>query len=232
MENKQILFHLALQSVEGIGDINAKKLIAHCGSAQAVFEEKPKHLEKIIGIGSYIIKGLKKSEVLLKAEKELDFINKNNIDVTSFLDDDYPERLKHCIDGPILLFQKGHIDLKGRKIISIIGTRKITNYGKTFLNNFFEELKAYDPVVISGLAYGVDIFAHQLAIRHDLQTIGVLAHGLDMIYPKLHRKEAIKMLENGGLITEFWSETNPDKENFVKRNRIVAGLSEATIVIE
>lgn len=232
MNNQDILYYLAIQSAEGIGDINAKKLIAHCGSAKAVFHEKSKNLEKIPGIGSYIIKGLKDTSIIGKAEKELEFINNNNIRATTFLDKDYSEKLKHCVDGPILLFQKGNIDLKEKKIISIVGTRMITNYGKSFLEEFFLELKKYDPIIISGLAYGIDIFTHQLALKSNLQTIAILAHGLDNIYPKKHKTEAIQMQKNGGLITEFWSNTNPDRENFVKRNRIVAGLSEATIVVE
>jgi len=232
MKNSQILYHLALQSVDGIGAINAKKLIAHCGSAQAIFEEKANNLKKITGIGSKITKGLKKVNLLHNAEAELDFMNKNNIQAASFLDNDYPEKLKHCVDGPILLFQKGKINLQNKKIISIVGTRKITNYGKSFLKEFINEVKEYDPVIISGLAYGIDIYAHQLAMENNLQTIAVLAHGLDLIYPKIHKKEAVKMIENGGLFSEFWSKTNPDRENFVKRNRIVAGLSEATIVVE
>ncbi len=232
MKNTDILYYLAIQSANGIGDINAKKLIAHCGSAQAVFQEKSKNLEKIPGIGSYIIKGLKDSSLIKKAEKEYDFINRNNIQTTTFLNENYPEKLKHCVDGPILLFQKGNINLKHKKIISIVGTRMITNYGKTFLEEFISELKTFDPIIISGLAYGIDIFTHQQALKNNLQTIAVLAHGLDDIYPKKHKKEALKMQENGGLFTEFWSKTNPDRENFVKRNRIVAGLSEATIVIE
>lgn len=232
MKNKQLLYHLALQAVAGIGDINAKKLISHCGSAQAVFEEKPGNLEKIIGIGSYVIQSLKNSSVLQKAEKELTFINKNNITVSSFLDEDYPEKLKHCVDGPILLFQKGKINLKNKRIISIVGTRRITNYGKSFLTEFINDIKKFDPIIVSGLAYGIDIYAHQLALKNNLQTIAVLAHGLNNIYPKTHKKEALKMQENGGLISEFWSDSNPDRENFVKRNRIVAGLSEATIVVE
>jgi len=232
MKNTQILYHLALQSVDGIGVISAKKLISHCGSAQAVFQEKANKLNKITGIGSRIIKGLKNTKLMHNAEAELDFINKNNIKATSFLDEDYPERLKHCIDGPILLFQKGNINLKEKRIISIVGTRKITNYGKSFLKEFIKDIKKYDPIIISGLAYGIDIYAHQLAMENNLQTIAVLAHGLDNVYPKIHKKEATKMLENGGLFSEFWSDTNPDRENFVKRNRIVAGLSEATIVVE
>lgn len=232
MNNSDILYYLALQSAEGIGDINAKKLIAHCGSAQAVLEEKSKNLEKIPGIGSYIIKGLKHGFLFRNAEKELEFINNNNIVGLTFLDNNYPDKLKHCVDAPILLFQKGKIDLKNQKIISVVGTRMITNYGKSFLEEFISEIKEYNPIIVSGLAYGIDIFAHQQAMNNNLQTIAVLAHGLDDVYPKRHKNEATKMCEHGGLFTEFWSNSNPDRENFVKRNRIVAGLSEATIVIE
>lgn len=232
MKNSDILYYLALQSAEGIGDINAKKLIAHCGSAQAVIEEKTKILEKIPGIGTFTIRGLNNRSIIKNAERELEFINNNNIRATTFLDKNYPDKLKHCVDAPILLLQKGRIDLKNKKIISVVGTRMMTNYGKSFLEKFVAEIKEYNPVIVSGLAYGIDIFAHQQAMKNGLQTIAVLAHGLDDLYPKLHKKEAIKMCENGGLITEYWSNTNPDRENFVKRNRIVAGLSEATLVIE
>ncbi len=232
MENSNILYYLALQAASGIGDINAKKLIAHCGSAQAVIEEKSNNLEKIPGIGSYTIKGLKDNSLIQKAEKELEFINNNNIQASTFLDENYPDKLKHCIDGPILFFQKGKINLKNKRIISVVGTRMITNYGKSFLEEFIREIKEYEPIIVSGLAYGIDIFTHQQAMKNNLQTIAVLAHGLDDIYPKIHKREALQMCEHGGLFTEFWSNTNPDRENFVKRNRIVAGLSEATIVIE
>ena len=232
MENPEILYYLALQSADGIGDINAKKLISHCGSAQAVLEEKKKNLETIPGVGRQIIKSLKSTELITKAAQELEFINKNKIHATTFLDDDYPAKLKHCVDGPILLFQKGNINLKEQRIISIVGTRMITNYGKSFLEEFIAEIKKYNPLIVSGLAYGIDIFTHQQAIKNNLQTIAVLAHGLDDVYPKIHYNEALKMQENGGLFSEFWSNTNPDRENFVKRNRIVAGVSDATIVVE
>jgi len=132
----------------------------------------------------------------------------------------------------LVYFQKGKINFKDKHIISIVGTRNMTNYGKSFLEKLFDEIKQYNPVIISGLAYGVDVYAHQLAIENNLQTVAVLAHGLNQIYPAKHHKEATKMLENGGLITEFWSTSNPDRENFIKRNRIVAGLSQATIVVE
>ena len=233
MDNQNLLYLLALQKAEGIGDINSKKLIKHCGNAEAVFKEKTENLLKIDGFGLHKIKGLKDKKLLLaKAENELKFIQKNNIKVFIFTDKDYPERLKHAVDSPLIIFQKGKIEFKQQRIISIVGTRNMTNYGRTFLKNFIKEIAKYNPLIVSGLAYGVDIYAHQLAIEHKLQTIAVLAHGLDRVYPSKHQNEATKMQENGGLLTDFWSGTNPDRNNFVKRNRIVAGLSQATIIIE
>jgi DNA processing protein len=230
---EQELFHLlALQQVDGIGDIIAKKLITHCGSAEEVFKTKTAKLASIDGIGSILLQNLKNKSVFEKAEQELQFIQSNEINVAYFLDENYPDRLKHCIDGPVLLFTSGNIDLRNKKIISIVGTRQITSYGMEFCRKLIEDLAPLDPVIVSGFAYGVDIFAHQLAMEHDLQTIGVVAHGLNQIYPKTHKKYVAKVEQNGGFMTEFWSSSNPDKENFVRRNRIVAGISEATIVIE
>jgi DNA processing protein len=230
---EQELFHLlALQQVEGVGDIMAKKLINHCGSAEAVFKTKTSQIAAIDGIGSILIQNLKSKSVFEKAEQELQFIKSNEINVSYFQDENYPDRLKHCIDGPVLLFTSGNIDLKNKKIISIVGTRQITSYGMEFCRKLIEDLAPLDPVIVSGFAYGVDIFAHQLAMEHDLQTIGVVAHGLNQIYPKTHKKYVAKVEQNGGFMTEFWSSSNPEKENFVRRNRIVAGISEATIVIE
>lgn len=232
MTDQDLLHLLALQQVEGVGDIIAKKLINHCGSAQAVFETKPSQLAAIDGVGSILLQNLKNKTVFHKAEKELQFILSNQINIACFQEENYPERLKHCIDGPVLLFTSGNIDLTNKKIISIVGTRQITSYGMEVCRKLIEDLASLDPVIVSGFAYGVDIFAHQLAIEHDLQTIGVVAHGLNQIYPKNHKKYVAKVEENGGFMTEFWSSTNPEKENFVRRNRIVAGISEATIVIE
>ena len=229
----QDLFHvLALLQVEGVGDIMAKKLINHCGSAQAVFETKQSKLSAIDGVGSILLHNLKNKTVFEKAELELQFIKSNEIKVEYFQDENYPDRLKHCIDGPVLLFTSGNIDLKNKKIISIVGTRQITSYGMEFCRKLIEDLAPLDPVIVSGFAYGVDIFAHQLAMDNNLQTIGVVAHGLNQIYPKTHKKYVAKVEQNGGFMTEFWSSSNPEKENFVRRNRIVAGISEATIVIE
>jgi DNA processing protein len=229
----QELFHLlALQQVEGVGDIMAKKLITHCGNAAEVFKAKSSQLANIDGIGSVLLKNIKDKTVFEKVEQELQFIKSNEIKVSYFQDENYPDRLKHCIDGPVLMFTSGNIDLKNKKTISIVGTRQITSYGMEFCRKLIEDLAPLDPVIISGFAYGVDIFAHQLALEHDLQTIGVVAHGLNQIYPKNHKKYVAKVEQNGGFMTEFWSSSNPEKENFVRRNRIVAGISEATIVIE
>jgi len=232
MTDQDLVHLLALQQVEGVGDIVAKKLITHCGNATEVFKTKTSQLANIDGIGSVLLKNLKDKTVFEKAEQELQFIKSNEIKVSYFQDENYPDRLKHCIDGPVLLFTSGNIDLKNKKIISIVGTRQITSYGMEFCRKLIEDLAPLDPVIISGFAYGVDIFAHQLAMEHDLQTIGVVAHGLNQIYPKTHKKYVAKVEQNGGFMTEFWSSTNPEKENFVRRNRIVAGISEATIVIE
>ncbi|SDW08999.1 DNA-processing protein DprA [Flavobacterium degerlachei] len=232
MTEQDLFYLLALQRVEGVGDIMAKKLLTHCGSAEAVFTSKSAQLAAIDGVGSMLLKSLKNKSVFEKANLELEFIKSNDINAVYFQDEKYPDRLKHCIDGPLLLFTSGNIDLKNRKIISIVGTRQITSYGTEFCRKLIEDLAPLDPIIVSGFAYGVDIVAHQLAMENNLQTIGVVAHGLNQIYPKTHKKYVAKVEENGGFMTEFWSTSNPDKENFVRRNRIVAGMSEATIVIE
>ncbi|GEP50072.1 DNA processing protein DprA [Flavobacterium noncentrifugens] len=232
MRHEELFYLLALQKVEGVGDIVAKKLISHCGTAENVFQTKAAQLKMIDGIGSMVLRNLKDKLVFEKAEAELRFIEKNNINWTYFGDEKYPERLKHCIDGPVLLFASGNINLNKKRIISIVGTRQITSHGTEFCKNLIAELAPLDPIIVSGFAYGVDIVAHQAALEHNLQTIGIVAHGLNQIYPKIHKRYVSKIEENGGFMTEFWSSSNPEKENFVKRNRIVAGISEATIVIE
>jgi len=232
MNSSELLYTLALQKATKIGDITAKKLIQHCGSPEAIFKEKENVLQSINGIGSFISNSIKNSTLLTAAEKELNYLQKNNINHWYFQEEDYPERLKNCIDGPILLFHSGNINLKKQKIISIVGTRNITNYGKHLCEKLVENLSVLNPVIVSGFAYGTDITAHKAAIKNNLQTIGCLAHGLNQIYPKIHKKHMHLVEENGGFVTEFWSTSNPDRENFVKRNRVIAGLSEATIVIE
>ncbi|MCC9072365.1 DNA-processing protein DprA [Flavobacterium sp. F-65] len=232
MSEQDLFYLLALQSVEGVGDIMAKRLLLHCGTAEDIFKTKQSQLALIEGIGSVLLKNIQEKSIFDKAQKELNFIKSNDINVTFFDEKNYPERLKHCIDAPVLLFSSGNIDLSNKKVISIVGTRQITSYGVEFCKKLIEDLAPLDPVIVSGFAYGVDIVAHQFAIDNNLQTVGVVAHGLNQIYPKTHKKYVARVEQNGGLMTEFWSSSNPDKENFVRRNRIVAGLSEATIVIE
>ncbi len=232
MLEEELIAVLALQKTKGIGDIIAKKLIAHCGSAKKVFEEKHSLLQKINGIGSVTIKNLNDKNVFKLAEKEYNYIKKNKIKTIYFQDDDYPNRLKHCADSPILLFADGNINFKNNRIISIVGSRKMTNYGRDFINQFVEKLAPYNPIIVSGFAYGVDITAQKVAIKNKLQTIAILAHGLDQIYPKTHKKYINQVNENGGFYTEFWHDEAPLREHFLKRNRIVAGISEATIIIE
>ncbi|MCF8430063.1 MAG: DNA-processing protein DprA [Bacteroidia bacterium] len=232
MLHNELIHTLALLKVEGIGDVVAKKLIKECGSSSAVFQSSKKSLLAIDGIGEYLYKNLQEKKIFNLAEKELRFIEKEQISYATFEDDSYPERLKHCADGPTVLFQSGTIDLQNKKLINIVGTRQITPYGIEFTKKLVSDLAPLNPVIVSGFAYGVDIVAHQVAMQNNLQTIGVLAHGLNQIYPKSHKKYITQMEQNGGFMTEFWSTSNPERENFIKRNRIVAGMCEATIVIE
>jgi len=232
MTENDLLYTLALQHVPNIGDITAKRLIGHCGSAEAVLTEKKQNLLKIDGIGTVTISDLSKTHHLKEAENEMVFIKENDVQVSYFKDGDYPEKLKHCIDAPILLFQTGQINLNKPHIISIVGARKITTNGIAFCENLVKQLAPYNPIIVSGFAYGTDITAHKAAIKHNLQTVACLAHGLNQIYPKVHKKYMVDMEKNGGFFSDFWSTDAFDKQNFLKRNRIIAGLSEATIVIE
>ncbi len=232
MTSNELIAVLRLQRVPNIGDVTAKKLIAHCGSPSAVFDDKSRDLLKIDGIGTRTLMGLYDAEHLEAAEKELEYIRKHDIAYLYYTDKGYPGYLKHCIDSPLILFKKGNIDLEERKIISIVGTRNITSYGKRFCEKLIEDLAPLDPVIVSGFAYGVDICAQKTAMDQGLQTIGCLAHGLNRIYPKVHEKYARDVERNGGFLTEFWSSSNPDRENFLKRNRIIAGMSQATVVVE
>lgn len=228
----ELQYTLALLRTPSLGDISIKKLIGKVGSAQAVFKERKSTLAKIDGIGLVRLKSFNPSRQLDEAEEEMRFIEDNKIDCYYFQDKHYPEKLKHCIDGPIILFGRGNIDLVGKRIISIVGTRKITSYGRAFCHELIEELAPLNPVIVSGLAYGVDICSHRKALGLGLQTVACLAHGLNQIYPKSHEKYAKKIEENGGFLTEFWSSDTFDRNNFLRRNRVIAGLSEATIVIE
>jgi len=228
-----LLYQIAITLLPGVGDINARKLIAYTGGPEAVFTEKPEKLAKIPGFGGATIELIKNNRhVLARAEAEMDFIQKFSIKHFFFTESGYPERLKHCADSPVLIFANGNPDLNAPKIVSIVGTRKATDYGKEICRKLVAGLAELDVLIVSGLAYGIDTCAHKSAIDEGLSTVGVLAHGLDRIYPALNKPMALRMMEQGGLVTEFLSETNPDRENFPKRNRIIAGLADATMVVE
>ena len=233
MTDKRI-YQIGLTMINGVGDVLARQLLQTFGDAEAVFAEKRQTLEKIPGFGSLTAAAVKSPEVLLQAEKELTFIEKNQISCYFLTDESYPKRLKECSDAPVLLYFKGKVDLNSTHIVSIVGTRHITEYGRTMTEELIHALSASYPdlPVVSGLAYGVDICAHRSALKYGLPTVAVLAHGLDRIYPSSHRSVAVEMLSHGGLLSDFPSGTEPDKPNFVRRNRIVAGLAEATIVME
>ena len=194
---------------------------------------KPSHFEKIPGIGSVIAKSIvNRKELFERAEKEVQFILDHKIEPLFFTDKRYPQRLKNCHDGPAMLYYKGNADLNAQKIVSVVGTRTPSAYGKQTTEKFIEELKDSGILVVSGLAYGIDITAHKVSLDNHLNTIGVLAHGLDRLYPSAHASIAERMIHQGGLLTEHISETNPDRENFPKRNRIVAGICDALVVVE
>jgi DNA processing protein len=223
---------IALKMVPKVGDILAKSLVSYCGSATAVFHEKKSRLLKIPGIGIATADQLCRFRDFERAEQELEFTVKHKIKVFFYTDDDYPRRLRQLTDSPVLFYYKGNASLDHLRTISIVGTRKASDYGKNLCSQLIQELAAQDILVISGLAYGIDIAAHKAALKSNVPTIAVLAHGLDKIYPYAHRPVALKMLENGGLLTEYASGSQPDREHFPERNRIVAGLSDSILVIE
>jgi DNA processing protein len=232
LKEEKLLAILRLQKCKAVGDILAKKLIVNVGDVSQIFKEKGTRLSKINGIGNHVLKHLFDEKNIKLAAEELKYVQENRISYSYFLEDNYPTNLQHCIDSPILLFQDGNIDFSNQKIISIVGTRNMSSYGRDFCNQLVKDLAQYNPIIVSGFAYGVDICAHKAAVKNNLQTVAVLAHGLDEIYPKVHKKYINQVSENGGFLTEFWHNETPLRENFLKRNRIVAGVSKATIIIE
>ena len=235
MENPEdLVYKIGISLIPGVGAVTARTLIAYVGSVEGVFREKEKNLLKIPGIGEINAQRIVNQEVMNQAQKEVDFIQKNQIQPYFYLDEDYPNRLKGCTDAPIILYYKGTANLNESRVISIVGTRNATNYGKEvcdeLIRNFAEQ--SYRILVVSGLAYGIDVQAHKSCLKYNVPTVGVLAHGLDTIYPSIHTPIAHKMLENGGLLSDFPSETRIDRQNFLRRNRIIAGLADATIIVE
>ncbi len=231
--DKDLVYKIALTQIPGIGSVLAKSLIGYCGGVREVFEKSRDFLKKAPGVGDILSANIKGFTDFDKAEQEVKFIEKNQIRPVFFLDKDYPVRLRNIPDCPILLYVKGNQNLSPERSIAVVGTRKMTEYGKQFINQFVEEIAPYKPTIISGLAYGVDIWAHKQCLKNGVDTFGVVAHGMDRIYPALHSNIASEMIaKNGAVITEYTSGTKPDRENFPMRNRIVAGLVDAVIVVE
>lgn len=227
-------YQIAIGLIPGIGCVTAKKIIAYLGSVEAVFREKKQTLLKIPGVGEILAEKINISKPLQRAEEEIEFLTKYNIQTLFYLDESYPQKLALCEDSPLLLYSKGHFDYNKYFTLAIVGTRNATPYGKHFCDYFIHEIKErnYPVCIVSGLAYGIDIQAHASSIKNNVPTVAVLAHGLDTIYPSAHKNTAKKMMENGAIVTEFMSQTIPDKPNFVKRNRIAAGMADATLVVE
>jgi DNA processing protein len=232
MNELEIYYLLALQKVKNIGDITAKKLLRQYGSAKNIFDAIAQKSFDVKNTSKLIIQSLEDFSDWERVDSEMQFISDQQLNIMTIFDDDYPHKLFHAPDSPILFFWKGNIDWRMPRAISMVGTRNMTHYGKRMVAEIIEGLKEYNPIIISGLAYGVDVESHINAMKNNLSTIGVLGHGFNRIYPSIHKKIADNMLENGGLISEFWHSDIVDRNNFLKRNRIVAGLSEATIIIE
>jgi len=234
MSSETLLHKIAIGLIPGVGPVIAKRIIAYTGSIDGVFSESKNTLMKIPGIGPQLANSIVEADVLKRAEKEIGFVEKHNIKTYFYLDSDYPRRLQHCDDAPIMLYYKGNVDLNEAQMIGFVGTRNATSEGKENCNKLIEELSRRNEktVIVSGLAFGIDITAHKAAIKHNLPTIAVLGNGLDKIYPSDHRPTAQEIVKNGAIITEYMSETKIDRNFFLQRNRIIAGLSDAVVVVE
>lgn len=233
IDNEALFYRLALTFVKDIGPRRAKALLAHFGDAAAIFKAPLKELKHIDGLSEVRAKAFKEPAVMEQAEKELHYTEKHGIQVLWMDDTNYPQRLKNCTDAPVLLFYNGNANLNEEKVVAIIGTRKSTDYGHRLTEELVEGLKGQEHIIISsGLAHGIDALAHKQSLHAGLPTVGVLGHGLDRIYPATNTALAKDMLQNGGLLSEYPSGTLPDRSNFPMRNRIVAGLSDITVVVE
>jgi DNA processing protein len=231
--NSELIYQLALTLVPNIGDVHSKILVQHLGEASAIFKAKQSALEKIEGIGTVRARSIKAFAEFHLAEAEMRFIEKYKIDPLFLTDEKYPKRLLNCYDSPTILFYKGNADLNASRVLAVVGTRTNSDYGKNFTEKLVKDLSGENILVISGLAYGIDAIAHKAAIKNNIPTVGVVGHGLDKIYPSDHAGLAKDMIKSGGgILSEFFSGTKPDKHNFPLRNRIVAGLSDATVVVE
>lgn len=231
MDQERLSF-LALHCIPGIGNQTVKQLISYCGSAADVLKKPPGKLLKIPGIGKHTVEAIASRDNFRFAEAELKKCEKENATILLFTDKQYPSRLKAIDDAPALLYFKGTGSLNPAKTVGIVGTRQATSYGKQMVDQIVNELVPHSPMIISGLAYGIDIQAHKQALQQGLPTVGILGSGVDVIYPPGHRETALKMMDHGGLISENPLGSKPDAHNFPSRNRIIAGLSDALIVVE
>ena len=234
MNENQLIYQVALGMIPGVGSITEKKLIDHTGSLHGIFSEKQSALQKIPGIGVLLSKRILDKELLIAAEKEVNYIVKNNIRPLFYRDPDYPERLNQCHDAPLIMYMKGTLDMNPARIISVVGTRSPTDYGIHHCRSMIRDLASghRDIVVVSGLAYGIDICAHKAALENQIATIAVLGNGFRHMYPAVHAKIAARIEKEGALLTEFNSNTKPERNNFIRRNRIIAGLSDATVIVQ
>ncbi len=233
--DQEVFYTMALTRLTNFNYQQALELYKAVGSAQLLFEHRNEIGDIIKDVSPRLVEALKDwSEPMRRADAELRFMEEHRIRALTLTSDDFPQRFAECPDAPIVLYYTGNADLNQTRIISIVGTRRMTTYGEDLIRRFVRDLRQYCPevLIVSGLAYGVDICAHKQALENSYPTVGVLAHGLDQIYPYRHREVAAKMINRGGLLTEFMSQTNADKPNFVRRNRIVAGISDATILVE
>ncbi|GAB2650646.1 DNA-processing protein DprA [Emticicia sediminis] len=226
------IYQIALSNVEGVGSVFFRQLISYCGSAENVFKAKTDKLLKISGVGRVVIEGLKKKDLLSDAEKTLKDAEKLGVQLFFSTDKNYPSRLKPLYDAPAVLYYRGTASLDHFRSIGIVGTRQATDYGKKVTESIVEQSKNYNPLIVSGLAYGIDITAHKAAIDFGLPTIAVMASGIDVIYPSQHEKHIEQIVTNGGIISEHSFGKQPIKNMFLARNRIIAGLSDASIVVE
>jgi len=228
----ELQYQIALTLIPNIGDVHAKALINRFGNAASIFTANRKELQNMEGIGSIRADCIKKFNNFQRCEDEIKFIEKYKITPLFLTDKNYPQRLLHCYDSPTLLYYRGNANLNHSKIISIVGTRNYSEYGKLITEKLIAELEQENILIVSGLAFGIDTIAHKAALKNNLLTLGVLGHGLDRIYPIQNKTLAKQLITKGGLLTEFMSDTIPDKQNFPKRNRIVAGICDAVLVIE
>ncbi len=231
---KELLYRIAVTLLPGVGAVRARSLLTHFPDVEEFFSASPAQLERLPGFNEQLVSRTIRKKALEQARRETEFVEKHHIRTLWFLDDDYPSRLRHCNDAPILLYLKGEVSFESRKVLSIVGTRHATAYGIDRCNAIVAELAENHPelLIVSGLAYGIDICAHRVALQHGLSTVAVLGHGLHMIYPAAHRTTAREIIAQGGLLTEYSTQHTPDKKNFIARNRIIAGLADATLVVE